>query len=88
MTPEQKAKWNGANLATGHAGAYNERAMRFAEPPSRGLSKREAFAMAAMQGLVNRSSLYPKDLGTLAVQYADALLLALERQDGQPNEQE
>jgi hypothetical protein len=48
-----------------------------------GLTKREAFAMAAMQGLLTNASLYActeKDTAKAAVLHADALLAALEAQ--------
>ncbi len=45
-----------------------------------GLTKREAFAMAAMQGLCVSSGRYstPQDMAHAAVKAADALLAALE----------
>lgn len=44
-----------------------------------GLSKREQFAMAALQGILSQMSLYPKDAAEKAVRHADALLAELER---------
>jgi hypothetical protein len=47
------------------------------------MTKREAFAMAAMQGLLTNASLYActeKDTAKAAVLHADALLAALEAQ--------
>jgi hypothetical protein len=44
-----------------------------------GLTKREAFAMAAMQGLCSKDGYHtPQDLALDAVAQADALLAALE----------
>ena len=50
-------------------------------PMAIGLSKREMFAMAAMQGLCSHSGDYQLDthLAQDAVMYADALLSELER---------
>jgi hypothetical protein len=46
-----------------------------------GLTKREQFAMAAMQGLCAHSGDYhtPQDLSSDAVMYADVLLVELEK---------
>lgn len=44
-----------------------------------GLTKREMFAMAAMQGLLAKSEYTYVDTATDAVAYADALLAELER---------
>lgn len=44
-----------------------------------GLTKREQFAMAAMQGILNNGIYTFADCATDAVQYADALLAELER---------
>jgi hypothetical protein len=46
---------------------------------SQGLTKREMFAMAAMQGLLAKSEYTYVDTATDAVAYADALLAELER---------
>ena len=47
--------------------------------PSVGLSKREAFAMAAMQGLASFESLSLDAIASEAVGLADALLTELEK---------
>lgn len=44
-----------------------------------GLTKREQFAMAALQGILSQMSLYPKDAAETAVRHADALLAELEK---------
>jgi len=44
-----------------------------------GLTKREQFAMAAMQGILNNGIYTFADCATDAVQYADALLAELEK---------
>jgi hypothetical protein len=44
-----------------------------------GLTKREKFAMAAMQGILNNGIYTFADCAKDAVQYADALLAELER---------
>ena len=43
-----------------------------------GLTKREMFAMAAMQGLLSRESGRPTDIAGYSVSYANQLLKALE----------
>lgn len=50
-----------------------------------GLTKREQFAMAAMQGLCARSDYYhtPQDLVSDAVKCADALLAELDKAGGE-----
>ena len=60
-----------------------------AREASAGLSKREAFAMAAMQGICAHTGTYgsggsPGDIGARAVEVADALLAALSK--GQEHE--
>lgn len=47
-----------------------------------GLTKREQFAMAAMQGILNNGVYTFADCAVDAVQYADALLAELERTNG------
>lgn len=47
-----------------------------------GLTKREMFAMAAMQGILNNGVYTFADCAVDAVQYADALLAELERTNG------
>ncbi len=51
-----------------------------------GLTKREAFAMAAMQGIVSSLTeddcLGVEDIASWSVKYADALLAKLERTNG------
>lgn len=44
-----------------------------------GLTKREQFAMAAMQGIVSNMLMRPDDVAEKAVKYTDALLAELER---------
>ena len=49
--------------------------------PSLGLSKREKFSMAAMQGFISNSSLSgaPEECAEQSLRYADALLAELEK---------
>ena len=55
---------------------------QFASEAYTGLTKREMFAMAAMQGLIasdTRGTLHEKRCAELAVKQADALLAELDR---------
>lgn len=54
------------------------------ELSSTGLTKREMFAMAAMQGMLSTGSrgFAAHALAARAIEYADALLAGLEKEDG------
>jgi hypothetical protein len=83
QTPEQRAKENGDKPATGIP-IHPDHGFGAENATYPGLTKREQFAMAAMQGLVvdNENSGSPRLIDLLsvrAVQIADALLLELEK---------
>lgn len=48
-------------------------------PLHTGLTKREMFAMAAMQGILSTMIMRPEDAAEKAVKYANALLAELEK---------
>lgn len=60
--------------------------MSFSEPKNRGMTKRETFAMAAMQGLLAsdiNANLHQSDCVHIAVAHADALLAELDKEQSQ-----
>ena len=52
---------------------------QFAPESHTGMTKREQFAMAAMQGILSTMIMRPEDAAEKAVKYANALLAELER---------
>lgn len=56
---------------------------KFTFKPIGGLSKRELFAMAAMQGFCSDSNMNLEGIPKAAVGMADALLAELEKADGE-----
>ena len=70
---------NGDRPAGSHIVPYSN--LQYCDP---GLTKREMFAMAAMQGLLaceKNLNVHREEIGILATEYADALLEVLEAGD-------
>ena len=52
---------------------------QFAPEAYTGLTKREMFAMAAMQGILSSGKMYPSNVAECAVEQADQLLKQLDK---------
>ncbi len=75
--PSGKVMAKSAAQANGNLPAYMQEDMN--DGVYKGLTKREDFAKAAMQGLIAKNDrVYPNTCAEIAVQYADALLNELE----------